>query len=157
MPFNEAVSRTLRSLLRPHVFHTMNQVITMRHIGHRRGLHLAMSLFTVLKGDSLPPEGQTLTSADQCCDPYNSICKTPLDVWETKCPRCGGSGMVRNSTGGHGSRRGLASCLACSGMGFVRHVSADETSARDVYTLNRADGEPPLTECPTRPKNPWEM
>ena len=58
MPFNEAVSRTLRSLLRPHVFHTMNQVITMRHIGHRRGLHLAMSLFTVLKGDSLPPEGQ---------------------------------------------------------------------------------------------------
>lgn len=110
-----------------------------------------MSLFTSVGGE-LPADGDTLTPNELCCDPASSLCKTPLHVWETKCHRCGGSGVV-NTTGRKG-RRGLGTCMACSGLGFVRHISADSTSHSEVYTLNREESQE--LKC-VRSPHPWDL
>ena len=81
--------------------------------------HLGMSLFHRFDNDSLPADGETLTPSDQCCDPHNNNCKTPMHVWEARCPRCNGSGVISYVEGGsrRRSRRRLATCAACSGVG----------------------------------------
>jgi hypothetical protein len=82
-----------------------------------------MSLLAKFPG--IPEEGSTLSEYDRACDVTETFCRTPMHVWEIHCPECGATGKVpverRRKT------RILSVCARCSGLGFVRYVSADIT------------------------------
>ena len=112
--------------------------------------HLSLSLFT--RVNDVPPDGAVLTPAEECCDPFLSNCRTPIYVWETKCPQCSGSGTV-NTRGSRG-RRALSTCLSCAGIGFVRRISKElDADDKNVLTLNRESSGQPAKCVP--PRNPW--
>lgn len=81
-----------------------------------------------------PPRRQTRTTAEESCDPLERNCQTPIFTWEARCAACGGSGAARSAAvlrAGRGRGRGrgtpaasYATCVTCSGVGYVRHTSA---------------------------------
>lgn len=94
------------------------------HICHS---HLAMNLLVKFPG--IPEEGSTVSTYDRECDPEATFCRTPMHVWEIHCPECRATGKVpivrkRKS-------RIMATCPRCSGLGFVRYVSARDFTEED--------------------------
>jgi hypothetical protein len=127
--------------------------------------HLPASLFQRLDGASLPYDGRVLTARENSCDPADEVCPAPQYVWEARCARCAGSGATRSLSTGGGRGRGrgsskrggsLGTCAACTGLGFVRHVSVDPAAAAgcdgEVFTLGRAAEPPGGGEAPKRVK-----
>lgn len=94
------------------------------HVCHS---HLAMNLLVKFPG--IPDEGSTLSTYDRECDIETSFCRTPLHVWEIHCPECRATGKVpivrKRKT------RIMSTCPRCSGLGFVRYVSAREITEDD--------------------------
>lgn len=83
----------------------------------------------LVKFPGIPEEGSTLTTYDRECDVETQFCRTPLHVWEIHCPECRATGRVpvvrkRKS-------RIMSTCPRCSGLGFVRYVSARDIAEDD--------------------------
>jgi len=100
--------------------------------------HLPLSLFSRVK--NMPPEGFTLTDGERSCDRNEVFCRTPLHVWELKCPKCLGSGNVAVDRRKKKSRI-LSVCPQCSGLGHVRYISSDLDGANSIpyYLLRHID------------------
>lgn len=89
---------------------------------------------------NLPPDGQVIPEKEEMCDPMYAACKTPTYVFETACPACSGTGMVRHKPNG---RRGhLGTCILCTGLGYVRKTTSRFTPSMDEQTINRPRVEP---------------
>ena len=89
--------------------------------------HLGMSLLVKFPG--IPEEGSTISAYDLACDRETQNCRTPMHVWEIHCPACRSTGkvpVVRKK-----KSRIMATCPRCSGLGFVRYVSARDFSEED--------------------------
>jgi len=77
---------------------------------------------------------QTQTLAEEACDPMERNCQIPMHVWESPCGACGGNGSSRSSSAVRAARgRGrvrssfsttYSTCVACSGVGYVRFTTA---------------------------------
>lgn len=95
---------------------------------------MPMSLLVRMK--DIPPEGYTLSEQDRTCNIEEKFCRTPLHVWEIKCPECHATGklpVVRKR-----KNRILCVCPTCSGLGFVRYVSSEITEEdAEGYSLLR--------------------
>lgn len=88
--------------------------------------HLPQNLFSNFS--DLPRSNHTLTSTDETCDTYTEVCKTPLHTFESRCDACGGAGSIstpssRKGHNRHHTRKISCTCLICSGVGYVRHIS----------------------------------
>ena len=77
---------------------------------------------------------QTQTLAEEACDPMERNCQVPMHVWEGPCGACAGTGSARSGSAVRAARgRGRArssfsttysTCVACSGVGYVRYTTA---------------------------------
>lgn len=77
---------------------------------------------------------QTQTLAEEACDPIERNCQIPMHVWESPCGVCDGSGSARSASAVRAARgRGrvrssfsttYSTCVACSGVGYVRYTTA---------------------------------
>ncbi len=95
-----------------------------RHVCHS---HLAMNLLVKFPG--IPEEGSTMSAYDLTCDRETQLCRTAMHVWEIHCPACRATGkvpVVRKK-----KSRIMATCPRCSGLGFVRYVSARDSTEED--------------------------
>ncbi|WPT10699.1 hypothetical protein PSENEW3n2_00001871 [Picochlorum sp. SENEW3] len=112
----------------------MNPVSIDKLHKYRIRTHLPMSLLVRMK--DIPPEGYTLSEKDRTCNVEEQFCRTPLHVWEIKCPECHATGnlpVVRKR-----KTRILCVCPTCSGLGFVRYVSSEITEEdAEGYSLLR--------------------
>mmetsp|Transcript_8593 Transcript_8593/g.14821 ORF Transcript_8593/g.14821 Transcript_8593/m.14821 type:complete len:191 (+) Transcript_8593:113-685(+) len=90
----------------------------------------------------LPPDGRTLKAADEFCNPELKNCRTVVNTWEQPCDLCAGDGNVRTHKSGRKKKKTtLATCLKCSGLGYVRM-----NSSRVIPDLENAAGRQ-LTLC----------
>ena len=105
--------------------------------GRRGDDQLTLSLLLPFGEGGLPPKGKTRFQKEEECDPWTQNCKTEAHVWESKCPKCFGTGTVIAGSRGHRTRRrarrygaggasfsSLSTCPKCLGTGYVRHSSA---------------------------------
>ena len=124
-------------LIEVYIFRIFMSVKIIRLLGECR-THLPLSLFTRVK--NMPPEGFTLTDVERSCDRNEVFCRTPLHVWELKCPKCLGSGSVAVDRRKKKSRI-LSVCPQCSGLGHVRYISSDLDGANSIpyYLLRNID------------------
>jgi len=118
---------TTRSHFWPLVVGPKNPSPSRDGILHVCRSHLTMNLLVKFPG--IPEEGSTLTTYDRECDVETQFCRTPLHVWEIHCPECRATGRVpvvrkRKS-------RIMSTCPRCSGLGFVRYVSARDIAEDD--------------------------
>lgn len=83
----------------------------------------------LVKFPGIPEEGSTMSAYDLSCDRETQLCRTAMHVWEIHCPACRATGkvpIVRKK-----KSRIMATCPRCSGLGFVRYVSARDIAEED--------------------------
>ncbi|GBF88041.1 hypothetical protein Rsub_00753 [Raphidocelis subcapitata] len=100
-----------------------------------------LSLFHPFR--NLPPVGSTMHASEEFCDPEEHICKTPSHTYEAACACCSGTGWSRGRAGrgGRGGRLGV--CLACHGIGYVRHTTARFCPDSTQHLTLARDAPPP--------------